>query len=145
MADDSCLHKKVLSSESVQACDLSGAKFQNQINIKKKNIYQVKIKMLTPKIIVLYTILFSSICLPGSKFHQASALVEDVVEVVKLGKDIVSTLLETWNLVEQTNLGGDVELPFRNGKQKKILNRINEVSRKISTFEDDVCIQKRIS
>lgn len=78
--------------------------------------------------------------MPGSKFYQASAVIEDVVEVVKLGKDIVSTLLETWNLVEQTNLGGSVELPFRKEKQKKILNRINEVSRKISTFEDDVCI-----
>lgn len=77
--------------------------------------------------------------MPGSKFYQTEALIDDVVEVLKLGKDIVSTLLETWNLVEQTNLGGGVELPFRKEKQKKILNKINEVSRRISTFEDDVC------
>lgn len=76
--------------------------------------------------------------MPGSKFYQTEALIDDVVEVLKLGKDIVSTLLETWNLVEQTNLGGGVELPFRKEKQKKILNKINEVSRKISSFEDDV-------
>lgn len=94
--------------------------------------------MLKPNFIVLYTILFSSICLYNSK---TLALIDDVVEIVKLGKDVASTLLETWNLVEQTNLGGGVELPFRKEKQKKILNRINEVSRKISTFEDDVRLQ----
>lgn len=77
--------------------------------------------------------------MPSSKYSQTEALIDDVVEVLKLGKDIVSTLLETWNLVEQTNLGGGVDLPFRKEKQKKILNKINEVSRKISTFEDDVC------
>lgn len=77
--------------------------------------------------------------MPASKYSQTEALLDDVVEVLKLGKDIVSTLLETWNLVEQTNLGGGVDLPFRKEKQKKILNRINEVSRRINTFEDDVC------
>lgn len=85
-----------------------------------------------PKSAFLYVILFASICM------QTNALIDDVVEVVKLGKDIASTLLETWNLVEQTNLGGGVELPFRKEKQKKILNRINEVSRKINSFEDEV-------
>lgn len=95
-------------------------------------------KMLTPKVIILHIILLTSVCMPGSKFYQTEALIDDVVEVLKLGKDIVSTLLETWNLVEQTNLGGGVELPFRKEKQKKILNKINEVSRKISSFEDDV-------
>lgn len=82
--------------------------------------------------------------MPASKFSTAEALIDDVVEVLKLGKDITSTLLETWNLVEQTNLGGDVEIPFRKEKQKKILNRINEVSRRINTFEDNVSIQYTI-
>ncbi|XP_031632297.1 uncharacterized protein LOC116346405 isoform X1 [Contarinia nasturtii] len=89
--------------------------------------------MLIPNSVVFYTVLFLSVCMP----YQAEALIDDVVEVLKLGKDITSTLLETWNLVEQTNLGGGVELPFRKEKQKKILNKINEVSRKINNFEDD--------
>lgn len=96
--------------------------------------------MLRPNSAILYTIFFLSVCMPRSKYYQTVALIDDVVEIVKLGKDIASTLLETWNLVEQTNLGGGVELPFRKEKQKKILNRINEVSRKINTFEEDVCI-----
>lgn len=66
------------------------------------------------------------------------ALIDDVIEVLKLGKDITATLLETWNLVEQTNLGGGVEIPFRKEKQKKILNRLNAVTRKIEAFEDNV-------
>lgn len=94
--------------------------------------------MLRPNTIVLFTIIFSAICMPSSKYHQTVALIDDVVEIVKLGKDVASTLLETWHLVEQTNLGGGVELPFRKEKQKKILNRINEVSRKISSFEANV-------
>lgn len=89
--------------------------------------------MIISKFVTLYTI-----CILSSKYYQTEALIDDVVEIVKLGKDVASTLLETWNLVEQTNLGGGVELPFRKEKQKKILNRINEVSRKINTFEDDV-------
>lgn len=102
-------------------------------------------KMLTPKALLLHAILLTCVCMPGSKFHQTEALVDDVIEIVKLGKDIVSTLLETWHLVEQTNVnggGGGVELPFSKGKQRKILNKINEVSRQINLFEDDVRIHK---
>lgn len=86
--------------------------------------------------------------MPGSKYYQTEALIDDVIEVVKLGKDIVSALLETWQLVEQTNVGGGiaggVELPFPKGKQRKILNQINEVSRQISLFEDDVRIVLKV-
>lgn len=96
--------------------------------------------MFKPKSIAVKVFIVLIVFMSGSKLHQAEALLDDVVEVLKLGKDITSTLLETWNLVEQTNLGGEVELPFRKEKQKKILNRINEVSRKINTFEDNVCI-----
>lgn len=95
--------------------------------------------MTIPNSFVLYTVLFLSVCIPASKYYKAEAIIDDVVEILKLGKDVTSTLLETWNLVEQTNLGGGVELPFRKEKQKKILNKINEVSRKINAFEDDVC------
>lgn len=102
-----------------------------------------KTKMLTPKWFIVHIILFASVCMPSSKYHEATALIDDAIEVLKLGKEIVSTLLETWHLVEQTrdDVPGGVEFPFPKGKTKKILNRINEVSRKINTFEDDVCIQ----
>lgn len=70
--------------------------------------------------------------------QQTEAVIDDVIEVLKLGKDIASTLLETWDMVEQTHNGADVQLPFRNKRQKEILKRINEVSNQINRFEDDV-------
>lgn len=94
--------------------------------------------MFESKKCILYSVVILVICMPANRYFGADAVIDDVVEVLKLGKDIASTLLETWNLVEQTNLGGEVELPFRKEKQKKILNRINEVSRRISTFEENV-------
>lgn len=80
--------------------------------------------------------------MPSSKFYQTEALLDDVIEVVKLGKDVVSTLLETWKLVDQTSVDGGVEFPFPKSKQRKILNNINEVSREIKLFEDNVRIER---
>lgn len=88
---------------------------------------------------LFYVFLAVTICMP---IDRADAVIEDVIEVMKLGKDIASTLLETWNLVEQThNKGGDAQLPFQNKRQKEILRRINEVSGQINRFEDNVCEQ----
>lgn len=95
--------------------------------------------MIVSKKLCLYSAVVLLVCMPASKYYGAVALIDDAVEILKLGKDVVSTLLETWNLVEQTNLGGGVELPFRKEKQKKILNKIHEVSRRINYFEDNVC------
>lgn len=91
--------------------------------------------MRLPNSVYLSSLTILLILLPTSY-----ALIDDVIEILKLGKDITSTLLETWNLVEQTNLGGGVEIPFRKEKQKKILHRVNEVHRKIDAFEDNVII-----
>lgn len=84
----------------------------------------------------MYVFIIVAVCMP---VNPVDALVEDVIEVLKLGKDITSTLLETWNIVDQTHNGDDVQLPFRNKRQKEILKRINEVSEQINRFEDDVC------
>lgn len=85
---------------------------------------------------VWFAFIVGFVCMP---MHPTEAVLDDVIEVMKLGKDIASTLLETWNLVEQTHNGDDVQLPFQNKRQKEILKRINEVSGQINRFEDDVC------
>lgn len=85
--------------------------------------------------IVVAAVLLLSI----SKAFESNALIDDVIEVLKLGKDIGVTLLETWDIVEQRNNGdGGVEVPFRKKREKKILNRLNEVSRRIAAFEEEV-------
>lgn len=87
------------------------------------------------KIISVLTIL-----LVISSAIQTNALVDDVIEVLKLGKDVTTSLLEAWDIIEQSthNGEGDVEFPFRKTKQKKVLSRIAEVSREISKFETEV-------
>lgn len=72
---------------------------------------------------------------------NTNAVVDDVIEVLKLGKDVTVSLLEAWDFIEQTqgqDSEGGVEIPFRKTKQKKILNRIAQVSREISHFELEV-------
>lgn len=77
-----------------------------------------------------------------SKVYEANALIDDVIEVLKFGKEIGATLLETWDIVEQrTNDDGGVEVPFRKKREKKILNRLNEVTRKIAVFEEEVSVR----
>lgn len=97
--------------------------------------------MISSKSVCLCSALIVLIFMPTSKFSTTEAVIDDIVEVLKLGKDITSTLLETWKLVDQTNLSGEAEIPFQKEKQKKILNRINEVNRRIATFESNVSIR----
>lgn len=68
----------------------------------------------------------------------SSALIEDVIDVIRLGKEVTSSVLETWHFVEQTNLVNEVEVPFLKQKQKKILNRMTDLSRQIALVEDKV-------
>lgn len=85
--------------------------------------------------IVVVTVLVLTI----SNAYETNALIDDAIEILKLGKEIGSTLLETWEIVEQRNNGDEgVEVPFRKKREKKILNRLNEVSRKIAAFEEEV-------
>lgn len=69
----------------------------------------------------------------------ATAIIEDVIDIIKLGKDVTEGVLETWELVDQTHLiSGGVDYPFYKKQQKKILNRMNELSRQIENAEAEV-------
>lgn len=70
----------------------------------------------------------------------STALIEDVIDVIRLGKEVTSSVLETWHFVEQTNLVNEVEVPFLKQKQKKILTRMTDLSRQISLVEDKVIV-----
>lgn len=92
------------------------------------------------KIFSLLTIL-----LVLSTAFETNALVDDVIEVLKLGKDVTTSLLEAWDVIEQQSQateGASPEFPFRKTKQKKILSRIAEVSREISHFESEVSVTR---
>lgn len=69
-----------------------------------------------------------------------TAIIEDVIDVIRLGKEVTSSVLETWQFVEQTNLVNEVEVPFLKQKQKKILTRMTDLSRQIALVEDKVIV-----
>lgn len=92
--------------------------------------------MLAHKYSTFYVVL--SLAVLSTNSLESNALVEDTIEVLKLGKDIVTALLQTWKLIEQTDVG-DVQLPVLKEKQMKILNRISELGRKIEIAEHEVC------
>lgn len=64
--------------------------------------------------------------------------IDDAIEIIQLGKAITSGVMEVWDIVEQTSGGQRLELPFRNQKQKKILSRVVDLSRKIDYVEATV-------
>lgn len=70
--------------------------------------------------------------------HQtapADALIEDVLDVLRLTKEIVSSIAGTWQFVEQTPLKNEIDLPFMKRKEQKILLKMTEVSRQIELTE----------
>lgn len=66
---------------------------------------------------------------------QTAALIEDVLDVLRLTKEIVSSIAGTWQFVEQTPLKNEIDLPFMKRKEQKILLKMTEVSRQIELTE----------
>lgn len=58
-----------------------------------------------------------------------------VISVLHLGKEIVSSIVETWDLVDEV---GDVHLPFKRGKDQKILKEMYSISQQIEHSEHQV-------
>lgn len=72
-----------------------------------------------------------------SLVNQSTAVIgiDDVIEIIQLGKAITYSVVEVWDLVEQRSGGQGVDIPFRNQKQKKILSRVIDLSRQIDNVE----------
>lgn len=65
-------------------------------------------------------------------------VIEDVLDVLRLTKEVVSSIAGTWQLVEQTPLTNEIDLPFLKRKEKKILLKITEVQRRIDLTENQM-------
>lgn len=85
-------------------------------------------------VIKILILLFTIFTIP----KPSNAIIEDVIEVIRFGKDITEGILQTWNIVEQTHVADDIDLPFIAQKQKKVLKRITELSRQIDMVEAKV-------
>lgn len=71
-----------------------------------------------------------------------TALVEDVLDVIHVVNEVASTVLKAWDIVQSSPLASSIELPLMREKQKKVLQRLKEVSRKIDETEAQVNSQK---
>lgn len=67
--------------------------------------------------------------------NPADALVEDVVDILHLAREVVKTISGTWELVDQTGLGNQIDLPFLKRKEQKIILRMAELSGDIRNTE----------
>lgn len=66
---------------------------------------------------------------------RSQVSVASVVSVLHLTKEVVSSVIETWDLVEEV---GDIHLPFKRNKDEKILKRMFELSLQIERSERNV-------
>jgi hypothetical protein len=83
----------------------------------------------------LCILLIASVIYPPS----SEALIDDVIEVLSLGKEILHTVNGAWEVVEATSDQSDIELPIvKKNKEKKILSRLGDVSNGIHHLEDKV-------
>lgn len=75
-------------------------------------------------------------------FIQPSyGIVEEALDIIKLGKEVTVSLLETWDIIEQTHMVNEVDIPFYKKKEKKILSRMTELSRQLDLAESEVSIE----
>ncbi|XP_037934521.1 uncharacterized protein LOC119668915 isoform X1 [Teleopsis dalmanni] len=64
------------------------------------------------------------------------ALIEDVLDIIHVVKEVSSTILRAWDIVQQSNLVNGIDFPLMREKQKKVLTRLKEVSRQIANTEE---------
>lgn len=75
-----------------------------------------------------------------SNVQRTSAIIDDVLDVIHIGKEVATGVLQAWDIVEQTNFGDQIDLPITREKHKKVLRRLKELSRQIEMAEAKVCV-----
>ncbi|KAH8317500.1 hypothetical protein KR074_007108, partial [Drosophila pseudoananassae] len=71
--------------------------------------------------------------------HQptpTSGLIEDVLDIIHVVKEVTSGVLKAWDIVQSSPLAANIDFPLMREKQKKVLQRLKEVSRQIDQTEE---------
>lgn len=84
-----------------------------------------------------------AICLVW-QFVNVNALVEDVIDVLYLSREVIKTISSTWELADQVGVTNEIELPFLKRKEKKILARMAELSQEFKNTEMMVSVRQFI-
>ncbi|XP_060662544.1 uncharacterized protein LOC132795698 isoform X1 [Drosophila nasuta] len=89
---------------------------------KVKNMQILQLSLLLP--LLLLTV------------SPATALIEDVLDVLHVVKEVTTGVLKAWDIVQSSPLAANIEFPLMREKQRKVLQRLNEVSRQIDQSEE---------
>lgn len=68
------------------------------------------------------------LCLLSPYVERSDALIEDVIDVLYLGREVIKTISSTWELADQVGITNEIDLPFMQRKEKKIFNRMAELT-----------------
>lgn len=66
---------------------------------------------------------------------SVNALIEDVIDVLYLSREVIKTISSTWELADHVGVTNDIELPFMQRKEKKILSRMAELTQEFRSIE----------
>ncbi|XP_026760961.2 uncharacterized protein LOC113519932 isoform X1 [Galleria mellonella] len=68
--------------------------------------------------------------------HTSCALIDEVIDVLKIGKEVAEDIINSWDVVgKRFNATDGVDLPFVRRGERQILSRIAVVSRSIEKLE----------
>lgn len=69
-----------------------------------------------------------------------NCLVEDVIDVLYLGREVIKTISSTWELADKVGINSEIDLPFMQRKEKKIFARMAELTNEFRQAEMTVTI-----
>jgi hypothetical protein len=64
-----------------------------------------------------------------------NCLVEDVIDVLYLGREVIKTISSTWELADKIGVNNEIDLPFMQRKEKKIFARMAELTNEFRQAE----------
>lgn len=82
-----------------------------------------------------FKILFLFLALHAPKDFRVNALIEDVIDVLYLGREVIKTISSTWELADQVGITNEIDLPFMQRKEKKIFSRMAELTQEFRNAE----------
>lgn len=76
--------------------------------------------------------------------NKVTAVVEDIIDILQLTKEVIKTIAGTWEIVEQSKLANEIDLPFLKLKEQKIIQRMSELSTEIRNTEMMVTFELQV-
>lgn len=80
-------------------------------------------------------ILLLFVFLQTSNIEKVNALIEDVIDILYLSREVIKTISSTWELADQVGVTNEIDLPFMQRKEKKIFSRMAELTQEFRNAE----------